>query len=84
MGRWSTVLVKIVVLVQSFLHFSALTGVLASLTAPLKVAKVPVFALSTWKTDYVLVPTKKLQEAIRALRGDDWVFEQELIVKSRL
>ncbi|EDR15219.1 uncharacterized protein LACBIDRAFT_301196 [Laccaria bicolor S238N-H82] len=65
-------------------HSTSLTGVLASLTAPLKVAKVPVFALSTWKTDYVLVPTKKLQEAIRALRGDDWVFEQELIVKSRL
>ena len=39
---------KIVALAQSFLHFSALTGVLASLTAPLKVAKVPVFALSTW------------------------------------
>lgn len=31
----------------------------------------------------MLVPTKKLQEAIRALRGDGWVFEQEL-VKSRL
>jgi len=59
-----------------------LTGVLASLTVPLKVAKIPVFALSTWKTDYVLVPIKKLQEAIRALKGDGWVFEQEL--KSRL
>jgi hypothetical protein len=34
------------------------------------------------KTDYVLVPIKKLQEAIRALKGDGWVFEQEL--KSRL
>ncbi|KAF4611725.1 hypothetical protein D9613_004229 [Agrocybe pediades] len=56
----------------------SLTGVMASLTAPLKVAKVPVFALSTWNTDYVLVPTEMLSEAIRTLERDGWLFVQGL------
>lgn len=51
-----------------------LTGVMAALTAPLKVAKVPVFALSTWNTDYVLVPNEMLAEAVRALEKDGWRF----------
>ncbi|KAF8167382.1 ACT domain-containing protein [Crassisporium funariophilum] len=54
----------------------SLTGIMASLTAPLKVAKVPVFALSTWNTDYVLVPTEMLSEAARVLERDGWVFSQ--------
>ncbi|KJA28518.1 hypothetical protein HYPSUDRAFT_129304 [Hypholoma sublateritium FD-334 SS-4] len=54
----------------------SLTGIMASLTAPLKLAKVPVFALSTWNTDYVLVPTEMLAEAIRSLERDGWLFVQ--------
>ena len=45
-----------------------LTGVLASLAAPLADAKVPVFAVSTHDTDYLLVPEPLLSSAIEALR----------------
>ncbi|HEX6498596.1 MAG TPA: ACT domain-containing protein [Micromonosporaceae bacterium] len=45
----------------------ALTGVLASLVAPLADARVNVFAFSTYDTDYLLVPTVRLTEAVAAL-----------------
>ncbi|KAF9486458.1 hypothetical protein BDN70DRAFT_14522 [Pholiota conissans] len=54
----------------------SLTGIMAAITAPLKLAKVPVFALSTWNTDYVLIPTEMLSEAIRCLERDGWLFVQ--------
>jgi hypothetical protein len=41
----------------------ALTGVLASLTAPLAAAQVSVFALSTFDTDYLLVRAKQWSSA---------------------
>jgi uncharacterized protein len=44
-----------------------LTGVLASLAAPLAEAKVPIFAISTYDTDYVLVKEKHLERARQAL-----------------
>ena len=44
-----------------------LTGVLASLAAPLAEAGVPVFALSTFDTDYLLVPGERLEQAVNAL-----------------
>ncbi|WP_457632584.1 ACT domain-containing protein [Oceanithermus desulfurans] len=44
-----------------------LTGVLAALTAPLAEAEVPVFALSTWSTDFLLVPAERLEAARAAL-----------------
>ena len=44
-----------------------LTGVLASLAAPLAKAGVPIFALSTFDTDYLLVPGERLEQAITAL-----------------
>ncbi|KAF5323540.1 hypothetical protein D9611_005586 [Ephemerocybe angulata] len=53
-----------------------LTGIMAAFTAPLKEAEVPIFAISTWNTDYVLVPTEKLQEACTALEKDGWTFEK--------
>ncbi|KAF8808084.1 hypothetical protein BYT27DRAFT_7223824 [Phlegmacium glaucopus] len=56
----------------------SLTGIMASLTAPLKVAKVPVFALSTWNTDYVLVPKEMLSKAVGVLEEDGWVFCREI------
>ena len=44
-----------------------LTGVLAALTAPLAQAGLPVFALSTWATDFLLVPGARLAAARAAL-----------------
>ena len=47
----------------------ALVGVLASLALPLARAKVSLFAVSTFDTDYLLVREKNLERAIEALRG---------------
>ena len=44
-------------------------GVLAELSAPLAAAKVSLFAISTFDTDYLLVSEKQLLAAIAALRG---------------
>lgn len=46
-----------------------LVGILASLTVPLAKARVPLFALSTYDTDYILIPTTSLEAAVSALRG---------------
>jgi hypothetical protein len=45
----------------------AITGVLASIVAPLAQARVNIFAFSTYDTDYVLVPSVRLAEATAAL-----------------
>ena len=47
----------------------ALTGVLAALSAPLAAAGVPLFAIATFDTDWLLVPGDRLEEAVAALRG---------------
>ena len=52
------------------------TGVLASLVGPLADAKVPVFALSTFDTDWVLVKEGDLARAVGALRSDFEVAER--------
>jgi hypothetical protein len=44
-------------------------GVLAALATPLAQAKVSLFAISTFDTDYLLVSDKKLDAAIAALRA---------------
>ncbi len=44
-------------------------GVLAALAAPLAEAKVSLFAISTFDTDYLLVSEKQLHAAIAALKG---------------
>ena len=44
-------------------------GVLASLAAPLAAAKVSLFAISTFDTDYLLVSEKKLDAAIAAIKA---------------
>lgn len=49
------------------LDFS-LTGVLAALAAPLADAKISIFALSTYDTDYLLVKESALTGAVQALR----------------
>ncbi|HTS22596.1 MAG TPA: ACT domain-containing protein [Casimicrobiaceae bacterium] len=43
------------------------TGILASVTTPLAAARVSVFALATYDTDYVLVPAVQRTIAIEAL-----------------
>lgn len=43
-------------------------GVLASVTTPLAEAGVPIFAISTFDTDYVLVKEERLDLAVAALR----------------
>jgi len=45
----------------------ALTGILASILSPLADARVNIFAFSTYDTDYLLVPSVRLTEAIGAL-----------------
>jgi hypothetical protein len=54
--------------VAGTLPFQA-TGVLASLAAPLATASVPVFVISTYDTDYLLVPATLVGAAVQALRG---------------
>lgn len=44
-------------------------GVLASITAPLAEARVSVFALATYDTDYFLIAGRQCARAIRALRA---------------
>ena len=46
----------------------ALTGILATLAGVLARAGVPIFALSTFDTDLVLVPAARRQDAVEALR----------------
>jgi hypothetical protein len=45
------------------------TGVLASIANPLAAAKIPIFAISTYDTDYVLVREADLDRALDALGG---------------
>ena len=45
-----------------------LTGILASLASPLAAAGIPIFAVSTFDTDYILVPTVDAARAVAALR----------------
>ncbi len=54
--------------VEGPLDFS-LVGILASLAEPLAKAGVPIFAISTFDTDYILVKADNLERAIRALRS---------------
>jgi hypothetical protein len=53
--------------VQGPLPFYA-TGIMASLTAPLAAASIPIFAISTFDTDYLLVKQEHLAPAMDALR----------------
>lgn len=44
-----------------------MTGVVAALVQPLAEARIPVFVLSTYDTDYLLVPSRHLDAALDAL-----------------
>ncbi len=45
----------------------SMTGVLASFVQPLAEAQIPIFAISTFDTDYVLIKRENLKEATLAL-----------------
>jgi len=51
-----------------------ITGVLCNLTTPLKAAGIPVYVVSTWNTDYILVPKAKAEQATETLKIDGWRF----------
>jgi hypothetical protein len=52
-----------------------LTGILASIANPLAEAKISIFAISTFDTDYVMVKNENLVRALKALEGAGFVFE---------
>jgi hypothetical protein len=52
--------------VKGPLDFS-LSGVVASLVVPLAAAQIPIFVISTFETDYVLVRASDLEATCRAL-----------------
>jgi uncharacterized protein len=45
----------------------SMTGVLASFVQPLAEVEVPIFAISTFDTDYVLIKRENLEQALTAL-----------------
>lgn len=47
----------------------SMTGVLASLATPLAAAEVPIFVLSTFDTDWLLLRDEHLQAGVRALEA---------------
>jgi hypothetical protein len=54
--------------IAGLLDFS-LTGVLASLTAPLAEAEIPIFAISTYNTDHILIRDHQVNHAIKILES---------------
>jgi uncharacterized protein len=46
----------------------SLTGILVAIAAPLAAAGIPIFAIATWDTDYLLVDDDDLGRAAAALR----------------
>ncbi len=47
----------------------SMTGVLASFVQPLAAVQVPIFAISTFDTDYVLIKREDLDRAVSALEA---------------
>ena len=64
--------------VAGTLDFS-LIGVLASLANPLAEAKIGLFTVSTFDTDYLLVREKRLEDAIRVLEAAGHTFDLRLL-----
>jgi len=56
----------------------SMTGVLASFVQPLAEAQIPIFAISTFNTDYVLIKRENLAQAVAALAaaGHDKILEE--------
>jgi hypothetical protein len=47
----------------------ALTGILSAILAPLAAAGIPIFAFSTYDTDYIMVKEENLDRAAETLRA---------------
>jgi uncharacterized protein len=60
--------------VEGTLDFS-LIGILAKLTGILAEHKISVFAVSTFNTDYVLVKSEQLEQAVQALETGGYRFD---------
>lgn len=56
------------------LDFS-LTGILADISNVLAIAKISIFAISTFDTDYILLKTEKIQAAKKILQQAEYTFE---------
>jgi hypothetical protein len=54
-----------------------LVGVLASLVGPLATAGVPVFVISTFSTDYLLIKSANLDRTLETLRGAGHAIEMQ-------
>jgi|SRR5215831_3691433 hypothetical protein len=54
--------------VRGVLDFSQ-TGVISSIATPLAQAAVPIFVISTFNTDYILIAERHLDRAIAALKS---------------
>lgn len=55
----------------------ALTGILAGLSAVLARAGIPLFAVSTFNTDYILVKSVHFDRAVEVLRADGHAFNPD-------
>lgn len=62
--------------IDSVLDFS-LTGILAELTGILAKADIPVFAVSTFNTDYLFIRKWKAKQAVRELIRAGWEVEDQ-------
>ena len=54
-----------------------LTGVLASITTPLAEAKVSIFAISTYDTDYILVKENDLEKTRQVLQASGHTLSED-------
>ena len=59
-------------MIEGPLDFS-LVGILANVTSALAECCIPVFALSTYDTDYILVKEALFEDACRALKGKGYI-----------
>lgn len=53
-----------------------MVGVLADLTKTLKQAKISVFAMSTYDTDWIMLKRDAYHAALHALSHDDWCINE--------
>jgi hypothetical protein len=54
-----------------------LVGTIADITCILKEKNIPVFVLSTFDTDYILMKQKNLNNGIEALRNNGYTVSKE-------
>jgi hypothetical protein len=59
-------------------HDLEMTGMLAALVGPLAAAEIPVFAASTYHANLVMVPERRLEDAVTALKAAGHEITQNL------